>query len=394
MLCGFLYSSCNITNTEIYSGECLTINIDTVQKVEKEFFSSIFKNVGCIVLETTDYSLLSRVDKIAFLSNYLYVLEVGRGLFQFDKSGKFIRMIGDKGIGPGEYMTPADLTVDAVNEKLYLLDSQSQSVLKYDINGEYESSVKLENSKTVSHYIQYFDGNLYTNLYSFDSSGDNYLLSKIDINTGSRTSSFLRASQYSKGWNELFFIEQGCFISSPMGNPKFLNLFMDTIFEIGKEGLTPYLALQSKNLVTEEYMASQREQGYDASKIYDGLRSAGMIYNITSFFESNEYIHFKYKFNNKLCTVLHKKSVDSTSVIQYMINDLLYSDESGKMLASKFISYDKDKAYTVEMNSDFSKEYFLDNLKNNKINSKMEGAEGLKTLTEESNPIIVYYKFK
>lgn len=141
-------------------------------------------------------------------------------------------------------------------------------------------------------------------------------------------------------------------------------------------------------------MASQREQGYDASKIYDGLRSAGMIYNITSFFESNEYIHFKYKFNNKLCTVLHKKSVDSTSVIQYMINDLLYSDESGKMLASKFISYDKDKAYTVEMNSDFSKEYFLDNLKNNKINSKMEGAEGLKTLTEESNPIIVYYKFK
>lgn len=394
VLCGLLSSSCNIANTENYSGEHPAINIDAARKIEKDSFSSVFKNVGCIVLETTDNSLLNRIDKIMFLGNYLYVLEKGRGLFLFDKNGKFIKMVGDKGVGPGEYMLPSDLTIDYGNEKLYLLDSQSQSVLKYDINGEHEGSVKLKNNKTISNYIQYFDGELYTDLYSFDNPDDTYLLSKIDINTGSRTSSFLKASQYNKGWNELYFTEWGCFLSSPMENPKFLHLFMDTIFEIGKKGPIPYLALQSKNLVTKEYMISQREQGNDASKTYAGLSSAGVIYNITNFFESDEYIHFKYNLNNQFYTLLHKKSMDSTFVIKSMTNDLLYSDKSGKMLASKFIAYDKNKVYTIEMNSSLSKEYFLDNLKMGKINSKMEGAEGLKLLSEESNPIIVYYEFK
>lgn len=394
VLCGLLNCSCNMAKSESYSDGRFTIDIDNAQQMEKESFSSIFKNVGCIVLETTDNSLLNRVDRIAFLDDYLYVLERGRGLFQFNKSGKFLKMIGDKGIGPGEYMRPSDLTVDAVGKKIYLLDSQAQTVLRYNMNGEYENSVKLKNSKTISNYIQYFNGELYTDLYSFENSDESCLLSKIDINTGSRIALYLRASQYNKGWNELFFTERSWFISSLMGNPKFMHLFMDTIFEIGKEGPMPYITLQSKNLTTKEYMISQREKGYDASKIYDGLTSAGMIYNVTSFFESDKYIHFKYNFNNKLYTVLHRKDMDSTFIYQRMVNDLLYSDNSKNMLVSKFVAYDKDRVYTIEMNTDLSKEYFLENLRNNNISHKMGGAEGLNMLTEESNPVIVYYEFK
>ena len=394
MLCGLLNCSCNMAKSNLYSDRGFAIDIDNAQQMEKEFFSSIFKNVGCIVLETTDNSLLNRVDRIAFLDDYLYVLERGRGLFLFNKSGKFIRKIGGKGVGPGEYMRPSDLTVDTIGKKIYLLDSQAQTVLRYNMNGEYENSVKLKNSKTISNYIQYFNGELYTDLYSFENSDESCLLSKTDINTGNRIALYLRASQHNKGWNELFFTEQNYFISSLIDTPKFMHLFMDTIFGIGKEGPMPYITLQSKNLVTKEYMISQREKGCDASKIYDGLHSAGRIYNIASFFESDKYIHFKYNFNSKLYTVLHKKDMDSTFIYQRMVNDLLYSDNSKNMLVSKFVAYDKDRGYTIEMNTDLSKEYFLENLRNNNINCNMKGAEGLKMLTEDSNPVIVYYEFK
>lgn len=198
-------------NSSLAKENGYVINLDRAEKLEKMTYSSLFSKAGIIVLEDTDESLLGKVDKLEVCDNNLYVLEKGRGLFLFNKQGKFIKMIGRQGKGPGEYIDPDDISIDRENKKIYVLDSQTQNVLKYSGNGTFESSFKLENKGTRSTFIQPFKNALYTNLYTFDKSGKRFLLSKVDVTNGKRISFQFEASQYNKGWNELFSTNQHTF---------------------------------------------------------------------------------------------------------------------------------------------------------------------------------------
>ena len=326
-------------------------------------------------------------------------MEKGRGLFLFNKQGKFIKMIGRQGKGPGEYIDPDDISIDRENKKIYVLDSQTQNVLKYSGNGTFESSFKLENKGTRSTFIQPFKNALYTNLYTFDKSGKRFLLSKVDVTNGKRISFQFEASQYNKGWNELFSTDQHTFISGPTGNPKFMQIFMDTIFEITPKGIKPYITLQSKKLVTKEYLETliaenDMSKSARVSKIYDRLMKSGKIYNVFDYWETAKYIHFGYHVGHYGYSILYKKEENKAYVMSGITDDLLYTDKAGTLLVSKLYSFDENRVYCIGMNDGFTKDIFLENMKKGGINPRIEGADKLQTLTEDSNPIIIYYEFK
>ena len=110
---------------------------------------------------------------------------------------------------------------------------------------------------------------------------------------GKRTSFWLDAVQYNKGWNELFIANQQPFISQYEGKPRFSQLFMDTIFAITKDDIQTYIVLQSKNFVTKDYLDSQKETK-KASKIFSNLNNTTKIYNICNYLESDRYVYFNY----------------------------------------------------------------------------------------------------
>ena len=120
-------------NSNLAKENGYVINLDRAEKLEKMTYSSLFSKAGIIVLEDTDESLLGKVDKLEVCDNNLYVLEKGRGLFLFNKQGKFIKMIGRQGKGPGEYIDPDDISIDRENKKIYVLDSQTQNVLVMEL---------------------------------------------------------------------------------------------------------------------------------------------------------------------------------------------------------------------------------------------------------------------
>ena len=93
----------------------------------------LLSKAGIIVLEDTDESLLGKVDKLEVCDNNLYVLEKGRGLFLFNKQGKFIKMIGRQGKGPGEYIDPDDISIDRENKKIYVLEIKEQDLLLFNL---------------------------------------------------------------------------------------------------------------------------------------------------------------------------------------------------------------------------------------------------------------------
>lgn len=76
--------------------------------------------------------------------NNYYLLDKGNFRIQvFDKEGKFIRTIGKKGRGPGEF---ASIMAGAVYDKKYVLaaDDSIQRINVYDLEGNFVSSFKIK----------------------------------------------------------------------------------------------------------------------------------------------------------------------------------------------------------------------------------------------------------
>lgn len=373
--------------------DLITINLDNAATHEPLNYSSIFKNAGVIVLETTDASVLKRVNKIQILGESIYILDKNRGLFLFNLEGKFVKQIGSKGVGPGEYVMPADFSIDAKSGDVYILDRKPQLVLNYTADGEYAKSIKLQNHQTVSNFICFYDNRLYTDIHNLKKEGDRYLLSEIDLSTGNKSQLWLDARTHNKGWDELYSTEQDFFISNSNDYPKYKQIFMDTIYEIKEDRISPFLALQSNDLMSKEYLDNLK-QTTEPFKLYPRINNSDKIVSISNYFETLDFIYFEFYRGMYGRIVIYNKKSRTTSIYEKTYDDLFYSTRNGKMLSSKFIAYDDKRVYSIALDSDYAKTIFQDLIKEDNINTSLKGFENISSLTEDSNPIIIYYEFK
>lgn len=68
-----------------------------------------------------------------------------RQVILFDKNGKFIKTVGNKGAGPGEILSPRAMIVDNEN-KIHILDGKNNKIVRYFVNGSAEIDIRLKNS--------------------------------------------------------------------------------------------------------------------------------------------------------------------------------------------------------------------------------------------------------
>ena len=101
-----------------------------------------------------DWEILNGVTRVAFdKDGRLYVLDTGNArVLLFDASGRFIRQIGRRGSGPGEFQAAAGLTVLA-DGTLVVGDAAAGLVL-FDARGEYLRSVQLGEIRVLYPSIQ------------------------------------------------------------------------------------------------------------------------------------------------------------------------------------------------------------------------------------------------
>lgn len=102
-----------------------------------------------------------------FINNSIYYYENDFGVLVFNRDGKFIRQIGSKGRGPGEYKIGLDFTVDNKTEKVYINDvneikvysKEGQFLLSFSLNkfGDMINKIEIFNSKLFAFYAIQFD---------------------------------------------------------------------------------------------------------------------------------------------------------------------------------------------------------------------------------------------
>jgi hypothetical protein len=378
LICLSVLVSCGTKNTVVQDGKALyTIDVDKLKHQNTIYASSIFKSVRTIILEDTDDALIGDISRIKVSNNYIFVLDawIAKKLFVFDKNGKYLRQIGSKGQGPGEYLTIMDFCIDAEKREVYILDYFPKKVHKYNLDtGEYISSINLPKGDIVYLLISCAYDKLYLKLQYFGQQQNDNLLMEFDIQTGKSTE-YLSAKECNFGWNEAVV---GNFFVSEQIPLKYVELLMNTVYSIEKDTIYPYLYIKSKNWVQKNI--TTEEYG-------DGIRQA---YNINTYFEYDDYIHLKYFSKGNEYTVVYNKKTNEANIYDRTQNDLLIS-KGHCLCIYHYVDYQTSKAYEYTSFQNFK--YFIENDDDYDIVSDLDKKEELMKLDDEQF-IIFEYEFK
>lgn len=402
-----IYSCSNITKNKsenkkesyevtplISNDSIIVVDLDNAIQTELLYLSSLIKNVHVVPLETKGEILIGRINKLLIHNNQLFILDMtfAKSLFVFNKDGSFSHKIGSIGKGPGEYINISDFSIDTKNNVIYILDSHSQKVNLHDTaTGKYIKSVKIKNDFFRSFRLQFVDGKLYTDVHQPLGASDNcFLLRVINTETGEQEACWMPSSQYNKGWTELFFKGHNEFITHAQDAVKFKQLFMDTVVMITPVGVTPYMVIKTKNLLTTEDL--QKTAGMSADVRYQSLLNVNKIYGINDYLEVEKYIFFNFKKLNSIFRVLYNKTDKSTSVYKAIIDNMVYSHDRAITISPNFYHADNKGIYGILQPQETMR--FLEIAQKGYLSAFMTEKHKTVKFSEESNPVIFFYEFK
>ena len=386
----FVFSCSNSQKEFSLTGADYIIDLDG-KKEESIPLSTYFKTARTIILETNKDCLIGHINGLQAFDGCIYVHDMldANSLFVFDMNGRFIRKIGNKGKGPGEYMRVSDFTLDTENKFIFLLDYE-QRVHKYHLDGTYINTITPKMQHTNAFSIQYYRNKLYLSVKAFDPTPDDYMLLEVNPDDGTILSESLPVKD-NKGWTRSSFSDRSSFISRSSDPPLYTQLFMDCIVTIGAE-IKPYIELKSQNLTTFNDLENLPYDRDDPMKFFNALRNFSKIYFLKNYMESNDFIIFSYSngsMDNR--TAIYHKKTGSVKVIKKFHNDLIFGKDNNVLFGMSIFS-DTKGAYEIIQQSTI--ETIQELIRNEEAPPRLDKVDEFMKLNEESNPVILYYEFK
>jgi hypothetical protein len=398
---GLLLVSCVMTNQKfeadnsdisfaLKNPQTRIVNIDSLKNEGMINLSSVFKRVKTIILETNKDALIGDINSVQVFGDKIYILdkENAKSIFVFNKSGKFLQRIGKVGQGPGEYIYPTDFTIDTKNKFIYVLDNSAHKVLKFDLlTCKYINDIIIPDRSTMNFHIQYVDDKLYTDAFSLVKSQESYLLQEMDISSGERRKKWLKNIDYNKNFTDLILFGNDVFYDKTQKSPKFVLSFMDTIVTVDKKGVMTYMAIKSKDIMTQKDL--DEVEGTMINKIKN-IRKIPKIGNIDNFLTYNDLIFFECrKQSSPRYFICNKK----TKLIRYgfgLNNDLIYEkNDEPALIVERFYTSNDDGVYSVV--NPYTMSNFLNFVKKGKLAKNLDKRDQLMKLGADANPIIFIY---
>ena len=119
-------------------GDYLVMESEPIRKSEI-LMSEITTNVQIIPLETSEKSLIQKIEKIVKKGGLYYIQDGSKRLLVFDANGKYLNTISGIGAGPGEYAYLKDFDVDPARNTIVIADLGKVHV--YDLDGTYRNTL-------------------------------------------------------------------------------------------------------------------------------------------------------------------------------------------------------------------------------------------------------------
>ncbi|WP_106832149.1 6-bladed beta-propeller [Parabacteroides pacaensis] len=373
----------------------LIIDIDNAEQISPIEYSKFFSKAKAILLDNKDECLIGHINKMQVWKDFFIILDshISESVFIFNKEGHFIRKIGGIGHGVGEYVSVNDFTIDEDHEAILLLDRTSQKVITYNLNtGEYIQSINLNRRTYIRSYHLYYDKDLYTDTYFQTPSKSNFLLQKIDIETAEQKEKYLNVNNYNKGWNNLYYIENSAFSPTEHKNKVyFIQQFMDTLMVIQDNKLYPYAAIKCKSFINQKDISSINKNRGNEFPLNE-LMTKNKIWNIQDVIEHENYLFFKCWKNFFQVYVLYNKKNKQAFLFYAQKNDILHKKEIKQEIPQQYLACNKEGVYTYITMDNLS--LFVSYAKEGLFSLTSEEIEKIKLLTENANPVIIYYEYK
>ena len=134
-----LLLSCVTKNEEVEPNNN-PIYVDHSKEIRTKNMSDYFDKCELIPLETNDLSAISRIKRIIFHEEMIFILDRQQNkVLKFNANGKFINVLsGSRGRGPGEFSLITDFSIDKKNNDVYIYSNTPRKIIVYNLNFEFE----------------------------------------------------------------------------------------------------------------------------------------------------------------------------------------------------------------------------------------------------------------
>lgn len=344
--------SCNTKHTSI--GKIIESNIDEIEvnpPINQTInFSSIFKHINIIPLESTQQAYLSAALKIEKDSNLFFIQNKhDKLIYVFNTNGDFQYRIGNIGQGPGEVSQPTTFALNKQRKTITINDNYN-SILTYDIKGNFLHKETLDlffKEFVIQSDFYYYHA---SKLINYDDESGNPMCWNLWTNKNSKINTFF-TYDYNKYPNGSMYFDTKTPFSYSKGQYFYHHVFSDTIYVIEQNNLSPKYTLNLRESTTlledmtgEEaytYLTSKESQPaylHDvivlddfikykylaATKLYEGIYSIKNKSTKEGIFNNDIFgssITFIYSYGNKLVGLIDPSDIEITSIAHDLLDE-------------------------------------------------------------------------
>jgi len=348
-------------------------------EIDKTFYlSQLYANYEIIPLGSTDDVLVGNPNRIVSFGDRYYVgdgltyKQREQRLHVFSKTGEYLHSIGQRGRGPGEYISLYDFSISP-DPVLYLLDRDTDRVLRYRLDGafidEFEVNIKATNIEVDDNRIY-----LYANgWHPFGEREEAWQLRILD-REGNEQARLLHLDDvraYPAGSSVIIYpsrafspTEDGILFSMPLH---------ETVYLLEGENATPWRTLDfGRNRIPDSFFA----QNGDSRDFSELLRETQYAKNIHNVFKVGDVLFFNFHMNNRRYQIAAKD--DEAYNVKDDILGLMPDLHTFIMNKNEYIGVFSQTHISFMLNGSYSD--FKEKLT----------ASGI-TVDEDSNPLLVRY---
>lgn len=306
-----LIVSCNYNNVSIPN-----ITIDLDEKGDGILYSQFVESIDYIELNTKDSCIVSEINKILIDDDTIFVLDKkNAGILIFTVEGKMVNQINHYGNSPEEFINIRAFTIDPISNNIYILDTYSKKINKYNYNGEF-----IESKKT-SLYIRDFavlKNNIFLCILPYYSKHSPYGIWTTDINNNK-----IKAIKFDIPIEDKFEFG-GLYTNLSDQGVYYYDRNWDNFSYVNKDTAIVQYQINLKQRLKEDL----RKKEPETIKLQDFAM-------MSSFSNSNSFLlltYYYYVEHNPYRWVLYNKNTQETTTSTKLINDIDYVQSSSNQV--------------------------------------------------------------
>lgn len=343
---------------------------------------SFVKSARYVFLEST--VPIASVDRLIIYNDTIIILDKKmQSVYLFSINGNYISEINKKGRGPGEYVNIDDFTVDNDIKEIVVLDRNSNKLLYYDFEGEFQKDIDL--GWKLFNKVAYIDFNFFlqnssSNFYNKEQCEFYTPLQKYDINSQGFIGYFPDGNTMSH-----IGVDNNAFFSNG-DNLYYMDNWSYKIYRIDTTEISNIFTLNFQG--NEKFHTNNK----NISNIND-LIDSNYIFDIKHICVSEKFLSLCYIKNRKLYQIVYDRNQGKT---------IFHSDSpiivSAELLKKMIIHYSYPQFCH---NDDFISIIQPSTIKNMYANIIVQDApaeistvlDKINNVDINDNPILVFYKF-